>query len=94
MVQLRDFGGLGLRYLRNMNVAFTAKLGWRLLNERDALWVYVMQDKYVKHKNIVFDDIREQNKVSNAWRGTVQAKYIVEGGTVLDSWRFFGPVLA
>lgn len=63
-----------------MNMAFIAKLGWRLLNERDALWVCVMRDKYVKHENIVFEDIKEHNKVSNAWRGMMRAKYIIERG--------------
>lgn len=51
-----------------------------LLNDSDFLWVKVIKEEYIKHDIIVIDDLREHHQVSNAWRGMVQAKPIVEGG--------------
>lgn len=36
-------GGLGFRSMRQVNAAFLAKLGWRLLAEPDALWARVIR---------------------------------------------------
>lgn len=46
-----------------MNMAFMVKLGWRLLNVKDALWVQI---------------VRDHIQTSNAWKGIVQDKHIVE----------------
>lgn len=32
-------GGLGIRQLHHMNLFFMAKLGWRILVEKEKLWV-------------------------------------------------------
>lgn len=39
-------GGLELRSMRQANVAFLAKLGWRLLAEPRKLWARVIRSKY------------------------------------------------
>ncbi|XP_019094473.1 PREDICTED: uncharacterized protein LOC109129898 [Camelina sativa] len=39
-------GGLGLRPTRDMNRALIAKVGWRLLHEKDSLWARVLTSKY------------------------------------------------
>ena len=38
-------GGLGIRLAKEMNIALLAKLGWRLLNTQDGLWVKIMRKK-------------------------------------------------
>ena len=39
-------GGLGIRKAKEMNVALLGKLGWRLLNTHEALWVRILQKKF------------------------------------------------
>ncbi|XP_019197687.1 PREDICTED: uncharacterized protein LOC109191482 [Ipomoea nil] len=38
VTQSKQCGGPGIRRLREMNQAFLAKLGWRMLHEKDNLW--------------------------------------------------------
>ena len=39
-------GGLGIRVSRDMNKALLAKVGCRLLNDKDGLWARVLRSKY------------------------------------------------
>ena len=39
-------GGLGLRKMKVQNKAYMMKLGWKLMNRRDDLWVKVIRSKY------------------------------------------------
>ncbi|KAL1192979.1 putative ribonuclease H protein [Cardamine amara subsp. amara] len=39
-------GGLGIRKAKDMNKALLAKVGWRLLHDKDSLWAHVLQSKY------------------------------------------------
>lgn len=39
-------GGLGFRPAREMNKALLAKVGWRLLSDKDSLWARVLRSKY------------------------------------------------
>lgn len=39
-------GGLGIRSAKEMNIALLGKLGWRLLNTHDALWVKILRKKF------------------------------------------------
>jgi hypothetical protein len=40
-------GGLGIRKMREVNLALISKLGWQLLNNLDSLWVSQLQCKYL-----------------------------------------------
>ena len=39
VIKEKEDGDLGVRRMRSMNLAFMAKLGWRLLLEQNELWV-------------------------------------------------------
>ena len=39
-------GGLGVRNLALMNIAFFSKWNWRFANEREAFWKQVISHKY------------------------------------------------
>lgn len=39
-------GGLGIRRLKEWNIAFMAKLGWKMLNNPEKLWVRLFNEKY------------------------------------------------
>lgn len=74
----KDNGGLGIRRLRDMNKAFMAKLGWKLLTKQDKLWVHVFRAKYMNNKNGI-THTRTKQVASNAWRGIIQAIPLIEG---------------
>ena len=38
VTRCKENGGLGLRKMSRINKAFMAKLGWRLLLEKESLW--------------------------------------------------------
>ena len=40
-------GGLGIKSMRQVNSAFLAKLGWRILAEPQSLWARVLRAKYL-----------------------------------------------
>ncbi|CAN1786346.1 Putative ribonuclease H protein At1g65750 [Linum perenne] len=60
-------GGLGLRKARELNEAYTMKLGWQLLKHPDKLWVRVLTTKYLKEYGGNME-IRRKNWGSNSWR--------------------------
>ncbi|KAK5839190.1 hypothetical protein PVK06_007960 [Gossypium arboreum] len=39
-------GGLGMRQIRDQNIAFLLKLGYKLVSDDEALWVRVLKSKY------------------------------------------------
>ena len=41
-------GGLGLRKMRQCNMAFLSKLAWRMMGESNSLWAQVLRHKYMK----------------------------------------------
>jgi len=42
----KEVGGLGVRRIREFNVALLRKWCWRMLVERDSLWFKVLSDRY------------------------------------------------
>ena len=64
-------GGLGIRMPREMNKALIAKVGWRLLNDKESLWATVLRSKYSVR------DIHDPTwmivgkKISSTWRSIV-----------------------
>lgn len=71
--------GLALRKTRDMNIAFLAKMGWRLINEKDNLWTEVLKHKYCKGLNGI-NEISASTNASNLWHGINEAKSLLEGG--------------
>lgn len=41
-------GGLGIRLTSEANQALISKLSWKMMSDRNSLWVRVLQGKYVK----------------------------------------------
>ncbi|KAA3477068.1 endonuclease/exonuclease/phosphatase family protein [Gossypium australe] len=39
-------GGLGMRQLRDQNISFFLKLGYKVVSDEEALWVRVLRSKY------------------------------------------------
>lgn len=75
----KDFGGLGIRKLEPMNRAFLAKLGWRLIQDEDCLWIQIFKAKY----SILSTDCtmwKPKTNMSNAWKGILRAVPILVKG--------------
>lgn len=60
-----------------MNIVFLAKLGWRLLNEKDSFWAKVLSGKYIRN-TLQLDHTLPKQGTSNAWRFIVKAKDILK----------------
>ncbi|XP_019174227.1 PREDICTED: uncharacterized protein LOC109169788 isoform X1 [Ipomoea nil] len=72
-------GGLGLRHIHQMNLAFLAKMGRRLINESDSLWARTMKAKYIR-SNDYMPDFTWKPGSSNLWRGICKVKDILAEG--------------
>jgi hypothetical protein len=46
-------GGLGIRKMREVSMALISKLGWKLLNNSDSLWVSQLQGKYLNSNSFL-----------------------------------------
>lgn len=75
----KEDGGLGIRGMHEMNLAFLAKLGWRLMNNDSSLWAQLLCGKYMKG-SMVFTNIVPKQKASNAWLGIVAPKDVLLKG--------------
>jgi len=51
--QPKKLGGLGLRKTKAVNLAFQCKLAWKVMQEKENLWVAIMTAKYLKHSNFL-----------------------------------------
>jgi hypothetical protein len=50
--RLRQFGGLGLRDARLVNISLLWENAWQLFNGRKKIWVRLMHHKYLGNKNL------------------------------------------
>ncbi|XP_024640828.1 uncharacterized protein [Medicago truncatula] len=74
----KEYGGLGVKRLREFNIALLGKLCWRLLLERDALWRKVLVARYGVEDGSLEDGGRS---CSSWWREIVRIRDgIGEGG--------------
>ena len=75
----KENGGLCIRSMRNINIAFMAKLGWGLITKTKDLWASVLQGKYVKGKVEIQKLMRKQISL-NAWQGIVIGADVIQKG--------------
>ncbi|CAL1353594.1 unnamed protein product [Linum trigynum] len=75
----KNDGGLGIRPTRNVNLAMLAKGGWRLLQEKDTLWVQLARSKYGKGRDNL-DILRNSQGSSFTWKSFAKAASLVKQG--------------
>lgn len=75
-------GGLGIRSVRQMNLAILAKLGWRLLENGEGIWVEIIKDKYMDSR-LGLDMFKKRQKSSHIWKGIVEASDILRKGRMV-----------
>ncbi|CAI0626807.1 unnamed protein product [Linum tenue] len=74
-------GGLGLRTARSLNLAFMIKLAWKILNNKDELWVKVLQGKYFHQREGRILGMKSSNH-SSLWRGICKGFPMMQQATV------------
>lgn len=73
-------GGLWLRPMRDLNLAYVAKLGWRWLNNQSVIWAKTLTMKYA-NGTTTLECLYPQCIMSDAWRSMVKAKYLIQKGS-------------
>ncbi|CAL1366122.1 unnamed protein product [Linum trigynum] len=74
-------GGLGLRSARSLNLAYMIKLAWSILNNKDDLWVKVMQGKYFHQREGRIIGMKRSNH-SSLWKGILKSYPLMQRATV------------
>ncbi|XP_021770766.1 uncharacterized protein LOC110734956 [Chenopodium quinoa] len=71
-------GGLGMRNLKNWNLVFMDKLGWRIIKEPDKLWVKILHARYFKRST--FLNCIPNSSDSPLWRDILKGKELLMKG--------------
>lgn len=58
---------MGIKKLKEMNIALVVKLGWRIITSPNQLWAKVLWHKYGSSLAIV----QKKGNFSHVWRGIV-----------------------
>ncbi|XP_056685626.1 uncharacterized mitochondrial protein AtMg00310-like [Spinacia oleracea] len=76
--QPKSMGGLGLHKTRPLNQAFLAKLGWKILQNDQSLWVSLIRKKYLT--NTTFFEYNPKPKDSSIWKHILNQREILHKG--------------
>jgi hypothetical protein len=71
----KNAGGLGFKKMHDFNLAFIAKLGWKLLSKIDCLWVNQLHRKYIKYGDFLSSPA--PSTASWLWKGIQKIKLII-----------------
>jgi hypothetical protein len=75
----KALGGLGLRKMKDVNLALLAKLGWKLLTGANTLWVSQLTGKYLFSSNS-FLSPSSISATSWLWKGIIKTKPLISLG--------------
>lgn len=53
-------GGLGFKRTKVFNEALLAKLAWRMLHEKEAKWVQLLEAKYFRNLDPLYGNIKNK----------------------------------
>ena len=82
LVKQKRHGGLGFRDIQCFNLAFLAKLGWRLILYPNSMLARVLSEKYYPNKT--FWEAARGRRTSWGWKGLFEARKVLENGLM---WR-------
>lgn len=84
----KEDGGLGLKSMRNLNIAGLAKLRWRVMKDGTKTWSKMKTKKYMKVGASIANMKKKRND-SNAWKGICAVAPTLEAGArkvVRNGW--------
>lgn len=92
--QPKDRGGLGLRRLRDTNIAFLLKFAWEILSGSKSLWCKVLRAKYGLEEDNISRQIKRKGcshlwgQLSLVWDlGMKGMKWSIGKGTKVRFWK-------
>lgn len=74
----KSSGGLGVRGLRNFNIALLAKQGWRILNSSNSLVTMMLKAKYFPNTGFLEAEIGKNHNF--VWRSILAGKDVIRSG--------------
>uniref|UniRef100_A0A803PV05 Reverse transcriptase domain-containing protein n=1 Tax=Cannabis sativa TaxID=3483 RepID=A0A803PV05_CANSA len=74
----KSLGGLGFQKTKEMNIAFLAKWGWKILNGCQSLCCKILEAKYLKGKDFLSCNYKDSDSLF--W------KNIVKANTIMRKW--------
>ncbi|XP_056695087.1 uncharacterized mitochondrial protein AtMg00310-like [Spinacia oleracea] len=74
-------GGLGIRRLKDWNVAFMAKLCWKILTNPNKLWVLLFKENFLRRTNLFDCTVHSYN--SPIWRDILQGRALLQKGLII-----------
>ncbi|KAJ8423447.1 hypothetical protein Cgig2_008936 [Carnegiea gigantea] len=77
------FNEWNINPMRDTNASILTKLGWRLLAEKDKLWLKVLRAKYCDNRCDTDMFVHKQN-VSNTWRGILDNAQFIKKGVRME----------
>nr|KYP54574.1 Putative ribonuclease H protein At1g65750 family [Cajanus cajan] len=72
----KEFGGLGIRESRQVNISLIGKLIWDLLHSPQKPWVKILQAKYLHGASVL--QAKKGNGASQVWNSIVKASPICD----------------
>jgi hypothetical protein len=78
--------GLGIRRMKDVNLALISKLGWKLLTGSDSLWVSQLSSKYLHSES--FLSPFSLSSSSWLWKGIIKSQPIISQGASYRIRRF------
>ncbi|XP_026416201.1 uncharacterized protein LOC113311596 [Papaver somniferum] len=52
--------GLGFKNMKYLNEAMLTKIAWRMLHNREAKWVQLLEARHFKNEDLMYDKIKEK----------------------------------
>ncbi|CAN6558450.1 unnamed protein product [Malus baccata var. baccata] len=78
LMKQKRFGGLGFRDIQCFNLAFLAKIGWRLVQNPGYLLANVLREKYYPGKS--FTEVRKGRNTSWGWKDIFKPEKVLLQG--------------
>lgn len=75
MCKPKNFGGLGFRRMRDINMALLAKLGWQIAAGENKLWVNLLTEKYCSRYS--FFNVEKGASDSPMWKAILESRSVV-----------------
>ena len=69
---------MGLRKTDAVNLAFQAKLAWKVVGDNRGLWTNIIKHKYLRWSTLL--DYKSKSTGSPVWRSILQSRVIIRKG--------------
>ena len=71
-------GGIGLHKISAINLAYQAKLAWKILTNHNSLWVRLMRSKYLRQQNFFLTQRKQGDSL--VWKSILNCRNLIRQG--------------